>query len=141
VIYMPKVIEDLWIMNNESGIMVFTRVFDEKLDSQLFGGFMSAINSFSEELNKEGLSSFELSKKRFIILKEGEFLFIASSNPKVKEKKVLSELKKIANKFFDTYKPVLKDWDNDVSVFTDFKDMIEDSLHEVLDKFKQAFWE
>ncbi|MHA1688131.1 MAG: hypothetical protein ACTSYC_04495 [Promethearchaeota archaeon] len=138
---MSKIIEDLWIMNNNSGIVVFSRVFDEKLDSQLFGGFINAINSFSEELNKEGLSSFELSKKQFIILKEGDFLFIASSNPKIKEKKVLSELKVIASKFFEKYSHVLKDWDNDISVFSDFEKVIEDSLEKVISKFKQAFWE
>ena len=138
---MVKTIQDLWILNNDSGIVVFSRVFEEKLDTQLFGGFMSALNSFSEELDREGLTSFELSQKRFNILEKGGLLFIVSSNPNIKEKKVISELKLIANKFYESYDGILKNWDNDISVFADFETQIEDSLEDVIDRFKSAFWE
>ncbi len=138
---MAKTIQDLWILNNDSGIVVFSRVFDQKLDTQLFGGFMSALNSFSEELAREGLTSFELSNKKFNILKVGELLFIASSDAKIKDKKVITELKLISQKFYDTYSDILKDWDNDIEVFSDFEAKIEDSLEDIIEKFKKAFWE
>ena len=92
---MPKLLQDIWILA-ESGIVVFHRVFDEKVNAQLFGGLMAALNSFAEKLSKGGLSNFELSNKRFSVIKENHFLFIASSSKDINLKKVDQELRIIA---------------------------------------------
>ena len=67
---MAKVLQDFWILESESGIVLFHRVIDNQLDVQLFGGLMSALNTFAELLANGGISSFELSKKRCAILKD-----------------------------------------------------------------------
>ena len=71
---MTKLIQDLWILE-DSGIVLFHRVFDEKVDANLFGGLLSALNSFAEEISKSGLSIFVLSNKRFSLLKSKNYLF------------------------------------------------------------------
>ena len=76
---MGKILQDVWIINGISGIVLFHRAFDKDMDAQLFGGLMSALNSFSEILVKEGLTSFELSKKRFAIFKKKKILFIGNT--------------------------------------------------------------
>jgi len=61
-----KVIQDIWIIS-DAGTVLFHRVFDKKVDEQLFGALMSALNSFAEQISTSGLSSFELEDKKYII--------------------------------------------------------------------------
>ncbi len=133
-----KVIQDLWILTN-TGVVLFNRVFDIQLKAQLFGALMSALNSFAEQLAEGGLSNFELSDKRFIIMKKKDFLFVANSLKKIKEKKVIEQLGKISNRFFDKYSDILINWDNDISSFSNFEKEIEDSLQHPIKKFWKGF--
>jgi hypothetical protein len=133
---LPKVIQDLWILQ-ASGVVVYNRVFDSKVNEQLFGGLMSALNAFATELSSGGLTNFELSKIRFTILKDQEFLFVANSAKKVKEKKVQDELKNVADRFFNKY-PLewfKNDWDGDIGYFDDFEEVIGDQLQDPIKKF------
>lgn len=136
---MPKVaIQDLWILTS-SGVVVFNHVLDVQLKTQLFGALMSALNSFAEQLAEGGLSNFELSEKRFIIMKKHDFIFVANASKKVKEKTVIEQLEAISNQFFKKYSDILKDWDQDISVFSDFKQEIEASLNGNVKKFWKGF--
>jgi len=111
------------------------------MDDQLFGGLMAAINSFVEELIKDGISSFELHDKRFSFLKRNAILFIADSSKKVKEKKVQEELELIAKSFFELYSAdIISIWDNDTSIFVNFGKEIENSLEDTIKKLQDAFW-
>ncbi len=135
---MKPIFDDLWVLTS-SGVVVFDHVVDVQLKSQLFGALMSALNSFAEQLAEGGLSNFELSEKRFIIMKKKEFLFVASTTKKVKEKTVIQQLENIANNFFEKYSDVLKNWDQDISVFSDFKEEIESALNVNVKKFWKGF--
>jgi hypothetical protein len=135
-----KIIRDIWIVS-EDGIVVFSRVYKKALDEQLFGALLTALNSFAEEIAQQGLSNFEMSNIRFTILKKSQFIFIANSDKKVKSKKVLQELKNIIIKFFNVYsKEIIDNWDNDISVFSNFDKQIEDSLEDSIKKMEEAFW-
>lgn len=135
---MKPIFDDLWVLTS-SGVVVFDHVVDVQLKSQLFGALMSALNSFAEQLAEGGLSNFELSEKRFIIMKKNEFLFVASTTKKVKEKTVIQQLENIANNFFEKYSDVLMNWDQDISVFSDFKEEIESALNANVKKFWKGF--
>ncbi len=135
---MKPIFDDLWVLTS-SGVVVFDHVVDVQLKSQLFGALMSALNSFAEQLAEGGLSNFELSEKRFIIMKKNEFIFVASTTKKTKEKTVIEQLDNIANHFFEKYSDILKNWDQDISVFSDFKEDIEDSLNANVKKFWKGF--
>jgi hypothetical protein len=137
---MAKIIRDLWILTN-TGVTLFSQVSDkEKINPQLFGALMSALNTFAERLSDGGISNFEMSNIRFVIVKRRDFLFVGSAPSKVKEKKVISELKIISDKFFEIYtQETLSNWDNDISIFSDFGIHIEQSL-DPSQKFKEAFW-
>ncbi len=134
-----KILQDIWILS-EGGIVVFSRVFDTKVDEQLFGALMTALNTFAKELSSGGLTSFELSSIRFTIIKSKRFLFIANSSKRIKEKRVIEELQKVSNRFFNKYSDVLLNWDSDINVFSDFENEIEESLEETISKFQKAFW-
>ncbi len=140
MIFVPKILKDLWILT-EHGVVLFSRVFDQTINPQLFGGLMSALNSFAEKLTEGGISNFEMSDLRFVIVKRRSFLFIGSSLNKTKEKKVIDELKRISDVFFEVYNEILINWDNDVNYFSDFGDQIDKSLEKPPTKnLKDAFW-
>jgi len=147
VIFVPKILKDLWILT-EHGVVLFSRVFDQTINPQLFGGLMSALNTFAEKLTDGGISNFEMSDSnfemsdlRFVIVKRRSFLFIGSSLNKTKEKKVIDELKRISDMFFEVYDEILVNWDNDVTYFSDFGDHIDKSLEkQPIKNLKDAFW-
>ena len=138
---MVKIVRDLWILTS-TGVVLYSRVSNEKINPQLFGGLMSALNTFAEKLSDGGITNFELSNLKFIVVKRRDLLFIGSTSPKVKEKKAEEELKKIGDQFFKKYpQEVLLSWDSDISIFSDFGSEIEGSLEkQSLDKMKEAFW-
>lgn len=137
---MPKLLKDLWIIT-ENGVVVYSRAFEQKINPQLFGALMSALNTFAQRLSDGGISNFEMSNIRFVIVKRRDFLFIGSSSNKVKEKKVIDELKVISDKFFEVYSDTLLNWDNDVSIFSDFSKYYDKTVEdEAADKLKEAFW-
>ncbi len=135
---MVKLIQDLWILSN-SGIVVFSRAFDQKVDEQLFGGLMSALDTFAQVLSDDGLTNFELSAIRFTLLKDNNFLFVANSSKKHKERKIQEQLKTISKKFFKKYKDVLENWDYEVGVFGDFENEIAEELEDPMKKFWDGF--
>ncbi|MFX0187244.1 MAG: hypothetical protein ACFE8A_05855 [Candidatus Hodarchaeota archaeon] len=129
---MAKIIQDLWILT-QTGTVVFKRVFNAKVDAQLFGGLMSALTIFANELTSGGLSNFELSSIKFTIFKSKDFLFVINTTKKYKEKQLQKELDKLAEKFFDKY-PLNwfnSRWDGDITIFDDFEKDIEDVLQPI----------
>lgn len=137
---MVKLIQDIWILA-KSGVVLFHRVFNEHLDVQLFGGLMTALNSFAEKLSKGGLTNFELNSKRFSVIRRNDLLFIANSSKLFKTKKVLQELETIVSRFFEAYsEDVLNKFSGNVKQFNDFEKEIEDSLQETIRKFQKALW-
>jgi hypothetical protein len=102
---------------------------------------MAALTSFAEELAKGGLSNFELSNKRFTILKKGMLTFITNSDKKIKPKKVHQELLLVVDKFFNRFpEESFLDWDGDITEFSEFTIEIEESLEDPIKKMQKAFW-
>lgn len=136
---MAKLIQDIWIQKRD-GIVLFSRVFNKKVEDQLFGALMSALNSFAEQLSEGGLSNFELSDKKFTIIRKKGLLFVCNYPKSVKEKKVNEEMEKISNKFFKRYPKVKeKDFDCELNQFLTFENDIEDALEAPIKKFWDGF--
>ena len=129
----------MWILTC-SGVTIYSRVYHAKINDQLFGALMSAINQFAETIVEGGISSFELSSKKFTIIRKNDLLFIANTANKQKEKKVKLELRRISEKFIEIYAEKLENWDCDISIFSDFQKYIENSLKNTVKKFQDTFW-
>ncbi|MEX2683627.1 MAG: hypothetical protein Q6373_018775 [Candidatus Sigynarchaeota archaeon] len=136
---MSKLLQDIWIMRAD-GTVLFKRVFEEKLNEQLFGGFMSAMETFASQLDEHGLSSFEIGSKKFILKKEQGIYFVANFDKKVNLKKAQAELETVAKKFMATYQVELMAFRGNIEVFKGFENHIEDSLEDVVQKFQASFW-
>ncbi|MBY8980513.1 MAG: hypothetical protein KGD72_08990 [Candidatus Lokiarchaeota archaeon] len=124
---MPSILIDFWVLT-DNGIVLYSKVSDQKVNPQLFGALMSALNKFAEKLTDGGISNFEMSDLRFVIIKRRRFLFIGNSSYKTKEKKVIDDLLLISDQFFRLYSSELIDWDNNIETFSDFGDHIENFL-------------
>jgi len=137
---MVNVLQDIWIIN-DGGIVMFHHTFDDKMDEQLFGGLLSALNSFAEELSRGGLKYFELGERNYTILKRAGYLFVANAARNVKPKRMSQELHDVCEIFFNLYsEEILNSWNSDVSIFFDFEKQIENSLEKTMSEFKRAFW-
>ena len=124
---MPRIVIDFWVLT-ANGIVLYSKVSDQKVNPQLFGALMSALNKFAEKLTDGGISNFEMSDLRFVVIKRRRFLFIGSSSNKTKEKKAIDDLMQISDQFFKVYAETLIDWDNNVETFSDFGDHIKQFL-------------
>jgi hypothetical protein len=103
---------------------------------------MGALTSFASELSETGLKNFELDNKRFTIKKVLDYLFIANSSKKYKEKKINREMESLTEKFFQIYtKDILEDFDGEITSIKHcekcFREEIKDSLEEPV----KEFWE
>lgn len=136
---MRDVLQDIWILT-KTGTVVWSRVFNPKVNEQLFGALMSAIMTFAKEISNKGLTSIELTDRTFIFLKRKGLIFVTNTPKKVKERRIKKELDRISDKFFELYSFNVNDWDSDVSAFNDFEKHIEDSLEATINKFKEGFW-
>ncbi|MBD3198124.1 MAG: hypothetical protein GF317_23945, partial [Candidatus Lokiarchaeota archaeon] len=121
------ILQDIWVLTSD-GITLYNRVFNPKINEQLFGALMSAINQFAEQVAEGGISSFELSDKRFTIIRKEKLLFIASAATVQKEKKVKQELTRICDQFLELYSDKLDNWNSDISIFSNFEASIKSSL-------------
>jgi len=124
---MPRILIDFWVLTDK-GIVLYSKASDQKINPQLFGALMSALNQFAEKLTDGGITNFDMSDLRFVITKRRKFLFIASTYNKTKEKKVIETLVQISDQFFKVYAKALINWDNNVEIFSDFGDYINQFL-------------
>jgi len=76
------------IIHNPSSITLFSKVFDkfcedinERLSSDLIGGFISAIKMFSQEFGQNEIKQIEMSTLKFLMYeKEGIMIFFILDN-------------------------------------------------------------
>jgi hypothetical protein len=101
---------------------------------------MSALNSFAEEIGSGGLNNFEIRNIRFTIIQKDKLFFIANSSKKYKEKRILTELEQIAEKFIEQYPETNSDdWNGRIDEYESFKTKISDALEDPVKKFWNDF--
>lgn len=131
-----NVIRDFWILT-KSGLTIFNHQFSVKLDEQIVGGLLFAIEKFGAYIDHSGLKSFEFKSIKFVIMKEKDVLFVANYAKNVKDEKIIDELKRVSKIFFELYSNIIDKWDGDLNDFADFEEKIKDSLEK---RFENTFW-
>jgi len=126
---MGKILQNVWILTN-TGSVIFHRKYEPIIDEQLFGAIISSLNTFAETgLFEDIISNFVISDKTIYLKKKNDILFVTDSSDKKKEKKIVKELDKVIEKFFNAYPPeIFNNWDCNVKPFLCFEDAIQDSL-------------
>jgi hypothetical protein len=96
------IIQDLWI-SLKSGIVLFSYVKNEKINPDLFGAMIAALDSYAKNLSEGGLCNFDLGEMKITLLEKNNLIFIANSSKKIKIQKIEEEINKIAKRFFELY--------------------------------------
>ncbi len=125
---MPSEINEFYIITN-AGNCIYSKSTQAQLDQTLFAGFLTALNSFSQQIGKSGIDGFSLGKSKFLIYAAHKLLFVARTDPNAKDGTVRRHLREMVQIFFrrfpaelfetswDTVKGLFSPLDNDYDPF------------------------
>lgn len=118
-------IKEIWIYTS-SGIELFSYSPDSRMDVDLLGGFLTAIQQFGMELSKKQVKEIILGDERYSIYKEENQLFfiVGRSSIKAQAQDIEKTLEKIYTKFYKEYSKELDNFLGDVLIFKSFKDKL-----------------
>ena len=121
-------IDEFWVIN-EGGLCLYNISVENEpnLDPGLFGGFVTAIDQFGENLSNDRIQKLNLGKNLIVFKKnlKNNLLFVGLT-VKSGEKKLRKVLYEIESKFLDKYSDeLILNWDGDLSVFEDFYEEIK----------------
>ena len=127
-------INGIWIIKKENSICIFHKSFsEEKLDQDLFSGFLSGMYSFSEEVTKTGgLEIMELKDMRLLYGLFSDLIFIFAVTKDEDVDYLRKKIADISKEFIEKYGELLEDWKGDVSIFEPF----ERDLSLILEKIR-----
>lgn len=119
------VLQDIWIFA-KNGIELFSYAPELKFDSTLLGGFLSALQSFSKELSKQEIQSIQMGENRFDFYLESDkdFFILGRSSAFSEVEKAKKTLERIYGRFFMEYKENLQNFQGNVEIFDNFKEII-----------------
>jgi len=121
----------LWIIEKESGILIFEQVFEEIqiIDSDLISGFFVAMMSFAQETTNQEIEFIQLKQIRISFKLLYRFIFAIATEHDVEYEETEEFLKKIHERFESKYKNVLQQgFVGETSIFNNFAQDIEDVL-------------
>ena len=121
------VVREFWIFMNE-GVEAFSHAPESKLDPLLFGGFISAMQSFSFELTSEHLKVISIGVDKYTFYREEDmpFFIICRTPLKSPDDKIENILKMLFQEFWKQHEEELKNFDGEVSQFEDFFDVVKE---------------
>jgi len=117
-------IEDFFILA-EGGKVIFSRICNQKIEEQLLGGYLSAINGFFNIILDGDLKMINGTSYNINFIQKEKFQFIAISPYHAKNRKVRKELEYLVKRFFEKYdQKLLENCNMNVSVFESFIDTL-----------------
>ena len=120
-------LEDLWIFT-QAGIEIFSYNPKLILDPTLFGGFVSALHSFSQEITKETLKSFVIGISRYTIYAEPRqnLHILGRSQLSVPENTVIRILQLINQVFYEKYEKFIVNFTGNVLPYENFNEYLSE---------------
>ena len=115
---MGKLFENIAVLDKKNNI-IYERINDRDFCSEFFGNVLVAFEGLTKHIAEGELSNIEWGDKLITIKKKEDIIFLACTDPDVKENKVNEELAIVCNRFFDIYPIVLiEDFEGDRSIFS-----------------------
>ena len=127
-LYSNKILFALMVIYKVGGLSIYTHNFKgEMLDSDLIGGFLTAIRSFGAELSKKETAMKKLSYEDFEIeLVDGEFTTPALITLGFPDPITIKNFNEFLVKFETKFRKDLEQFSGNVSIFRDTKDLIDE---------------
>ncbi|QEE14421.2 tetratricopeptide repeat protein [Promethearchaeum syntrophicum] len=120
------VIKDFWFIT-ETGIEIFSYTPDVHINPTLFGGFISALQSLSEEISQKRMESFVIGNQRYsFYFEEGKPIFIIGrASIEELDTRVTKVLSVLYKRFFNEYGKFLVKFSGNVSPFQNFGEVMK----------------
>ena len=120
------VIKDFWFIT-ETGIEIFSYAPDVPVNPTLFGGFISALQSLSEEIHKKRMESFVIGNQRYsFYFEEGKPIFIIGrANIEELDTRVTKVLSVLYQRFWNEYGKFLIKFSGNVNPFQNFGEVMK----------------
>ena len=119
----PKLgpLQDIWVFT-ASGIEIYEYTPNEDFDPTLFGGFLAALQSFSQEIRKDRMKSFVIGEERFLFYTTDKqsFYMVGRGSVKDSEKYMLEVLQILYNEFNQQFSQFLNPFMGNTSPFHAF---------------------
>ncbi len=126
--YSNQILFALMVINKANGLSMYNHNFtEESLDSDLIGGFLTAIQSFGMELSKTAKETAmkNLSYEHFeILLKDGQYTVAALITSGIPNQLTVERQEKLLKRFEKEYENDLKNFVGDVGRFRTAKDLV-----------------
>jgi hypothetical protein len=118
----------LWIIHRQIGAVIFEQTFDDMptdINSDMIGGFLIAILSFSEEIAKQEIEYLQLKDMRLIYHIAPKYIIAVATNNRKNYDSIENALSKVETRFEENYSSILKNFTGEISVFNNFGSDIE----------------
>lgn len=115
-------VKEFWIFHTETGLLLYGMVKETRVDADLLGGFLTALQEFSLNLSRQRLDTMVIGRDQFVFHYEtGRECYILSRAPaRLPNAQVKSVLLKIYNRFWREYSKFLTKFSGDTSPFENF---------------------
>ncbi len=116
-----ELVKDIWILK-DGGEEIFSYAPESKSNPQLLSGFLSATLNFSFEMTSEQLNAIKLGFDQYLLYGEPQkpYIIVGRASINQSEKQIRNILKRIFDKFGDTYGSILETNTYEHSTFTGF---------------------
>ncbi len=115
-----------------SGILCYSKTFfgEDKLDNDLVGGFLTAINSIAKEIGGGTIESLNFRNFNYIYTHDDEKLcmFIIVTDIDDTEEEAREKLDLLKNEFIGRYHDDLINWSCDARIFEPFDEFVEANI-------------
>ncbi|NVM28988.1 MAG: hypothetical protein HWN65_09090 [Candidatus Helarchaeota archaeon] len=117
--YLNTILKYLMIIHKENGLVLYTQGFGSmEFDSDLVGGFLTAIQSFGVEISQKETPVTKLAYKDFELeLKDGDFVRTAIVLAGKGTDLIRERLSSFMTDFEKKFKSTLKKWDGNIDAF------------------------
>jgi len=114
-----KKLRYIFSIHNEVGVTIYQRKLGEwELETDLIGGFLTAIQSFSSEIKKMSTSMRKMEYKDFeIIIERGKYAFFAIFIDGTESYWIRDKLSLFSKEFENLFEENLKIWTGELTVF------------------------
>ncbi|MFX1393600.1 MAG: tetratricopeptide repeat protein [Promethearchaeota archaeon] len=119
-------VKEIWFIYDD-GTTLFSYTPETSFDPNLFGSFISALQSFSLELTSKQLNSITMGRDQytFYIEEKKPFFIMGRSNVKASLNAIIKVLQELYNQFWNQYKSTLEKFDGFVTRYSNFIKQIE----------------
>ena len=118
---LPDFASELWIMT-ASGLPLIHMCKHRDRSGDLFAGLVTAITHFAEDIFTEQCQSIKMKTSKLTLLHNfnPDLILLCRSEVKTLERRIISYLKHIREKFLDEYGELMLDWKGCMKPFTNF---------------------